>query len=94
MTIAALAEQHHVPLRTLDVRADAVAGRRPDGRFGFTSIEQTVTIELDGDDVDGARAVVAKAEDTCLVAVSLDLPVTTTVEVGTTRGVRELAATA
>ena len=94
VTIAALAEQHDVPLWNLDVRAEAVVGRRPDGRFGFTAIEQIVTVEIDGRDEDGARALVAKAEETCLVAVSVDFPVTTTVEVRTTRTTPAPATTA
>jgi organic hydroperoxide reductase OsmC/OhrA len=85
VTIAALAEQARIPLRNLDVRAEAVVGRRSDGRFGFTAIDQTVVVEIDGDDEDGARALVANAEDTCVVAVSVDVPVTTTVQVRTTR---------
>jgi organic hydroperoxide reductase OsmC/OhrA len=83
VTIAALADQHDVALRNLDVRAEAVVGRRPDGRFGFVAIEQEVLVDVEGDDEAGARAVVATAEDTCLVAVSVDLPVTTTVTVRT-----------
>jgi organic hydroperoxide reductase OsmC/OhrA len=83
VTIAALADQHGVSLQNLDVRAEAVVGRRPDGRFGFSAIEQQVRIEVEGDDEAGALALVAKAEETCLVAVSVDLPVSTTVEVRT-----------
>jgi organic hydroperoxide reductase OsmC/OhrA len=94
VTIAALAEQEQVPLLNLDVRAEAVVGRRPDGRFGFIAIEQTVTIEVDAVHEDHARAVVAKAEGTCLVAVSVDLPVTTTVDVRAAGAMPELAATA
>lgn len=81
VTIAALADQQGVLLANLDVRAEAVVGRRPDGRFGFSAIEQLVRVELDDDDEAGARALVAKAEETCLVAVSVDVPVTTTIEV-------------
>lgn len=84
VTIAALADQQGVPLVNLDVRAEAVVGRRPDGRFGFSAIEQQVRIEVESDDEAGVRALVAKAEETCLVAVSVDLPVTTTVAVRTT----------
>lgn len=84
VTIAALADQQGVPLVNLDVRAEAVVGRRPDGRFGFSAIEQQVRLEIEGEDEAGAQALVAKAEETCLVAVSVDLPVTTTVEVRTT----------
>ena len=44
-------------------------------------IEQTVEVTTDADHEDAARALVAKAEDSCLVTVSLDLPVQTTVDV-------------
>jgi organic hydroperoxide reductase OsmC/OhrA len=83
VTIAALAEHERLPLRALDVHAEGVVGRREDGRFGFRRIEQSVVLETDAGFEDAARALVAKAEGGCLVAVSLDLPVETTVEVRT-----------
>ena len=81
VTIAALAEREQLPLRKLSVKTDGVVGRRPDGAFGFVRIGQTVELETDADHQDAARALVAKAEDGCLVTVSLDLPVQTTVNV-------------
>jgi organic hydroperoxide reductase OsmC/OhrA len=81
VTIAALAEREQLPLRGLSVQAEGVVGRRPDGRFGFVRIEQTVALKTDHGYEGTARAVVAKAEDTCLVTVSLDLPVETAVEI-------------
>jgi organic hydroperoxide reductase OsmC/OhrA len=81
VTIVALAEREQLPLRELSVHADGVVGRRPDGRFGFVRIEQTVELDTDAGSEDAARALVAKAEDGCLVTVSLDLPVETTVHV-------------
>ena len=83
VTIAALAEHERLPLRGLDVHAEGVVGRREDGRFGFIRIEQSIVLETDPGYEDAARALVAKAEDGCLVAVSLDLPVETTVDVRT-----------
>jgi organic hydroperoxide reductase OsmC/OhrA len=83
VTIAALAEREQLPMRGLSVRAEGVVGRRPDGRFGFVRIEQTVVLETGPGYEDAARTVVAKAEDTCLVTVSLDLPVETAVEIRT-----------
>jgi len=81
VTIAALAEHDSLPIHALDVHAEGVVGRRTDGRFGFVGIEQQVTLETDaGREVD-ARELVEKAESGCLVAVSLDVPVTTTVDV-------------
>jgi organic hydroperoxide reductase OsmC/OhrA len=81
VTIAALAQREQLPLRDLSVAAAGVVGHRPDGRFGFVRIEQTVEVTTDADHEDAARAIVSKAEDGCLVTVSLDLPVQTTVTV-------------
>jgi organic hydroperoxide reductase OsmC/OhrA len=53
-----------------------------------------VLVEVEGADEEGVRAVVAKAEQTCLVAVSVDLPVSTTVEVRTGPGAVEGTAAA
>jgi organic hydroperoxide reductase OsmC/OhrA len=81
VTIAALAEREQLPLRGLSVKADGIVGRRPADRFGFVRIEQTVEATTDADHEDEARALIARAEDGCLVTVSLDLPVQTTVKV-------------
>ena len=80
VTIAALAERDQLPLRHLSVTADGTVGRRPDGRFGFVRIEQTVVLETDAEHEHAARALVTMADDGCLVSVSLDVPVQTTVE--------------
>jgi organic hydroperoxide reductase OsmC/OhrA len=81
VTIAALAERAEVPLRRLDVHAEGVVGRRADGRFGFIRIEQAVEVDTDAGHEDAVRALVGQAEEGCLVAVSLALPVETAVEV-------------
>ena len=81
VTIAALAEREQLPMHKLSVKAEGVVGRRSDGRFGFVRIEQTVELYTDAEREDAARGLVAKAEDGCLVSVSLDLPVETTVEI-------------
>lgn len=81
VTIAALAERAQLPLHSLSVGAEGVVGHRPDGRFGFTAIEQLVTAETDDEHADALRSVIARAEETCLVTVSLDLPVQTNVEI-------------
>ena len=81
VTIAALAEREQLPLRELSVTAVGVVGRRVDGKFGFVRIEQTVELTTDPEHEDAVRALVAKAEDGCLVTVSLDLPVQTAVNV-------------
>jgi organic hydroperoxide reductase OsmC/OhrA len=81
VTIVALAERERLQLRALDVRAEGVVGRREDGRFGFVRIEQHVSLEIADGNEEAARALVARAEAGCLVSVSLDLPIETTVEV-------------
>jgi organic hydroperoxide reductase OsmC/OhrA len=81
VTIASLAEHARLPLLGLAVRAEGVAGRRTDGRFGFVRIEQTVELSTETAWAEAARELVARAEESCLVSVSLDLPVETTVEV-------------
>jgi peroxiredoxin-like protein len=83
VTIAGLAEREQLPVRDLAVSAEGVVGHRADGRFGFVRIEQTVTLATDVGHEDAARTLVAKAEDSCLVTVSLDLPVHTTAEIRT-----------
>jgi peroxiredoxin-like protein len=81
VTIAALAERQQLPLHALSVKAEGIVGRRPDDRFGFVRIEQAVEVTTDADQQDAARALIDKAETGCLVTVSLDLPVQTTVNV-------------
>ena len=81
VTIAALAEHEGIALQDLSVRAEGIVGRRPDGAFGFIRIEQTVIADVDTADSSAVAALVAEAEDTCLVTVSLDLPVETHVEI-------------
>ena len=81
VTVVALAERAELPLLSLDIRAEGVVGWRPDGRFGFVGIEQVVELATDELHVDAARTLVAQAEESCLVSVSLDLPVETDVRV-------------
>ena len=81
VTIAALAEAQQLPLHNLDVRAEGVVGRRADGKFGFVRLAQHVELETDEESAEAGRALVEKAEETCLVSVSLALPVETTVHV-------------
>lgn len=81
VTITGLAERAGVPLRALEVLGDGVVGKREDGRFGFVRVEQRVSVATDPGFEDRARALVEEAEAGCLVAVSLDLPVHTDVEI-------------
>jgi organic hydroperoxide reductase OsmC/OhrA len=81
VTITGRVQREQLPMHDLSVRADGIVGHRADGRFGFVRIEQTVEIVVDAGHEDSARELVAKAEESCLVTASLDLPVTTTVRV-------------
>jgi peroxiredoxin-like protein len=81
VTIAALAERDELTLHGLSVDAEGVVGRRTDGRFGFVRIEQKAVVDVDADDESAAAALVARAEEMCLVTVSLDLPVQTKIEI-------------
>ena len=44
-------------------------------------IEQTVFLDVDARDATAAAELVARAEEGCLVTVSLDLPVATRIEI-------------
>ena len=66
MTIAALAEREQLPLHGLSVKADGIVGRRPDDRFGFVRIEQTVDVTTDANLEDATRALVAKPKTDAL----------------------------
>jgi organic hydroperoxide reductase OsmC/OhrA len=81
VTIAGLAQRAGLPMHGLSVDARGVVGRRSDGRFGFTRIEQTVRLETDDDQADRARSLVAEADESCLVSASLALPVQTTIDI-------------
>lgn len=84
VTIVSMAERKEVPLRSLEVRGDGVVGRRKDGRFGFVRLDQAVRIGTDHGFEEQARTLVEDAEAGCLVAVSLDVPIATSVEVDIT----------
>jgi organic hydroperoxide reductase OsmC/OhrA len=75
--IARLAESAELPVVSLDVCTEGVVGRREDGRFGFTRLEQVVELVTEPGCEDTARDVIHRAEESCLVAASLDVAVET-----------------
>jgi organic hydroperoxide reductase OsmC/OhrA len=79
VTFAGLAAREGVTVTHLAVDGNGVCSVRDDGRFGFTRMRLTMRIEADPADHDRARALAEKAEATCLVAASLDLPVETVI---------------
>ena len=93
VTFTGLAERHGLTVEKLRVGGDGVAGTRIDGAFGFTRLGLQLEVEVDAAEQDLARDLAERAERTCLVSASLDLPVVTTIEVRahTPSGARALA---
>jgi organic hydroperoxide reductase OsmC/OhrA len=83
VTFAGLAEREGLRVDALEVAGDGVASMRSDGRFGFTRLELRLNLDTDVATAERARELADQAERTCLVAVSLDLPVDTIVNVRT-----------
>ena len=83
VTFTGLAAREDLAYTSLKVDADGVAGMRADGRFGFTRLLLRLELDTDADDEAQARELAEKAEKTCLVSASLDLPVETVIEVTT-----------
>ena len=81
VTILGIAAREELQLQSLRVEAEGVAGRRADGRFGFVRIEQRVEVAVDAADEQRVSALIERAEAGCLVAVSLDVEIETTVDV-------------
>jgi peroxiredoxin-like protein len=82
VTFTGLAERAGLAYTRLSVAGEGVAGRRDDGRFGFTRIVLRLELETDEAAHEQARELARKAEETCLVSVSLALPVELTIDVG------------
>jgi len=81
VTFTGLAARAGLSYTSLRVDGDGVAGKRSDGRFGFTRLLLRLDLETDPADEAQARALAEEAERTCLVSASLDLPVETLIEV-------------
>lgn len=81
VTFTGLASRAGLGYTNLSVEGDGVAGKRSDGRFGFTRLLLRLELETEPRDEAQARALAEEAERTCLVSASLDLPVETVIEV-------------
>jgi organic hydroperoxide reductase OsmC/OhrA len=79
VTFTGLAEREGLNYSNLKVDATGICGQRDDGHFGFTRLLLQLTVETDAVDTARARALAEKAEETCLVSASLDLPVETVI---------------
>jgi len=81
VTFTGLAARAGLEYTRLAVDADGVCGMREDGRFGFTRLLLRMTLQTDPAEEERARELAEQAEATCLVSVSLDLPVETVIMV-------------
>jgi organic hydroperoxide reductase OsmC/OhrA len=81
VTFAGLAARDGLAYSKLQVDGDGVVGPRDDGRFGFTRLLLRLELETDPTEEAQTRELAEQAEQTCLVSVSLDLPVETAIEV-------------
>lgn len=81
VTFTGLAARAGLSYTRLKVDGDGVAGKRADGRFGFTRLLLRLQLEAESDQQAQARRLAEQAEQTCLVSASLDLPVETVIEV-------------
>jgi organic hydroperoxide reductase OsmC/OhrA len=89
VTFTGLAARAGLAYTRLEVDGDGIAGKRSDGRFGFTRLLLRIQVDTDAADEAQARQLAEQAEQTCLVSASLDLPVETMIEVKTTATPRE-----
>ena len=81
LTMTAVAEKLQVPLLRLEVTGTGLLGKRDDGRFGFTAIELDVHLETaTAHAAEQAEEAALIAEERCLVAMALDIPVHVNVE--------------
>jgi organic hydroperoxide reductase OsmC/OhrA len=83
VTFTGLAAREDLAYTRLKVDGDGVVGSRADGRFGFTRLLLRLELDTDPTREAQARELAERAEETCLVSVSLDLPVETVIEVRT-----------
>jgi len=74
-TLTGIAGRRGLALHGLQVSGDGVVGKRDDGRFGFTRMSFRIAVKTDAGQEELAREVALKAEEGCLVVVSLALPV-------------------
>ena len=86
LTLAAVAERREVPILDATVTATGHMSRRDDGRFGFTVIEIDAMLETIAGSEDAVRRAAAAAEERCLIARALDVPVHVAVLVETMAG--------
>jgi len=83
VTFTGLADREGLTYTRLAVDGTGVCSTRSDGRFGFTGLALHMLVVTAEPDEARARALAEKAEATCLVSASLDVPVETVIDVRT-----------
>jgi organic hydroperoxide reductase OsmC/OhrA len=83
VTLDAVAEHMHVPLRDVDIRT-SINVERVEGRYVVTHVDVTAIIETDPGHVDRAREAAERAEQRCLITTALECPVRIRVDAGAT----------
>jgi organic hydroperoxide reductase OsmC/OhrA len=91
LTLAAVAERREAPLLDATVSATGHMSRRDDGRFGFTVIELDAVLETIPGGEEAVRTAATLAEERCLIAQALDVPIHLAVDVITARTSSEVA---
>jgi organic hydroperoxide reductase OsmC/OhrA len=81
LTLAAVADRRQVSLLDVSIGATGHMGRRQDGRLGFTVIELHAVIETLSGSEEAVAAAAKAAEEHCLIAQALDVPVRVALEV-------------
>jgi organic hydroperoxide reductase OsmC/OhrA len=90
VTFTGLAARAGLAYSDLRLEGYGVCGLRDDGRFGFTRLFLWLELETAASDTARARALAEEAEQTCLVAASLALPVEVAIDVRPTAEPRAL----
>jgi organic hydroperoxide reductase OsmC/OhrA len=85
VTFTGLAARAGLEYARLSVAGDGVAGRRADGHFGFIGLRLQLSLETSTTEQAAARALAKQAEQSCLIAASLAVPVETEIEVTSPR---------
>jgi organic hydroperoxide reductase OsmC/OhrA len=95
VTLAAIVRRRTIPLLSLHVDGTGHVGPSQDGHLGFTSIELQVTAETDvAEAVIQLETAIERAENGCLVAMALKIPVNVHATVTVARSASPLAAQA
>jgi peroxiredoxin-like protein len=92
VTLAAIVRRRTIPLLSLHVDGTGHVGPSEDGHLSFTSIELQVTAETDAAEaLTQLEAAIERAENGCVVAMALNIPVNVHATVTVARSASPLA---